>query len=680
MTSLITEHLDIWTSAREPKKTGGRGRGKKTNGGTLYGIKKLRELILELAVRGKLVPPACRQAGKTPTDEPASMLLKKIAREKARLVKEGKIKKQKKLPEISEDEKPFELPVGWGWARLGNFVYLEMGQSPPSKFYNREQNGIPFFQGKADFGDLYPTPRYWCTQPTKYAFSSDVLLSVRAPVGPTNISNIDCCIGRGLAALRPFADTSTEFILIIMRAFQRKLESFATGTTFAAVSKTHVELLLVPIPPLAEQHRIVAKVDELMALCDRLEQQQNDSNATHQSLLETLLATLTNATDYNEFTKAWQRFANHFDTLFTTEQSIDQLKQTILQLAVMGKLVPPACRQAGKIPTSLPISKKGVWWVYVIECEDGSFYKGFTENLPRRWQQHLAGTASDWTKKHPPKQVFYWEECYSKAAAIKRERYLKSGSGREWFKREVVENEEAWQPASVLLKKIAKEKSRLIKDGKIKKQKKLPEIMEEEKPFELPKGWVWVRLGVITSKITDGDHKTPPRISKGYRLLSAKNVRDGYLDFANCDFISEQHYLKSRERCLPKTGDLLIVSVGGTIGRTSLVSDNSSFSLVRSVALIKPLLFNSSYLKLAMDSELLQTSIHGRKRGGAQPCLYLSEISQFIFSLPPLAEQYRIVAKVDELMALCDALTARLEDARITEIQLADAVVNQVVV
>ena len=113
MTSLITEHLDIWTSAREPKKTGGRGRGKKTNGDSLYGIKKLRELILGLAVRGKLVP-------QEPNDEPATELLKKIAKEKARLIKEGKIKKQKKLPEIREEEKPFALPPGWEWARVGN--------------------------------------------------------------------------------------------------------------------------------------------------------------------------------------------------------------------------------------------------------------------------------------------------------------------------------------------------------------------------------------------------------------------------------------------------------------------------------------------------------------------------------------------------------------------------------
>ena len=267
------------------KSTAGRGSNGKQ---TAYGIKKLRELILELAVRGKLVP-------QDTNDESASVLLKKIAKEKERLFKEGKTTKQPLLEQITDYEQPFKLPLNWVWEKLGNYVHLEMGQSPSSSFYNQKMNGIPFFQGKADFGDLFPTPRYWCTQPQKYSYKGDVLLSVRTPVGPTNISDIDCCIGRGLAALRPLAVSSTKYLLLVMRAFQKSLEALATGTTFVAVSKKDVESLLISIPPLAEQHRIVAKVDELMALCDQLEQQQTDNNAAHQTLVETLLGTLTHS-------------------------------------------------------------------------------------------------------------------------------------------------------------------------------------------------------------------------------------------------------------------------------------------------------------------------------------------------------------------------------------------------
>lgn len=327
---LIIDHIDTWTTALQTRSTAGRGSSGKIE---LYGIKKLRELILQLAVRGKLVQ-------QDPNDEPASELLKRIAAEKTGLVKQGKIKKQKPLPEISEDEKPFELPEGWEWARLGEAFYIEMGQSPSSQYYNQSEEGIPFFQGKADFGKKYPTARYWCTSPTKLAQKNDVLLSVRAPVGPTNLSPYHCCIGRGLAAIRCLSDAPHEYLLYILKASQLRLEELATGTTFVAVSKTDIEPLLIPIPPLNEQIRIVDTIDRLMSLCDQLEQHSLTSLDAHQQLVKTLLTTLTDSQNADELAENWARISEHFDTLFTTEASIDALKQTILQLAVMGKLVP----------------------------------------------------------------------------------------------------------------------------------------------------------------------------------------------------------------------------------------------------------------------------------------------------------------------------------------------------
>ena len=140
--NLVTDHIETWTTAQVPKKSGGRGRGKKTNGQTLYGIKKLRELILELGVRGKLVP-------QEPKDEPAYELLKKIAKEKARLVKEGKIKKQKPLPEIGEDEKPYELPQGWAWSRLGRILDVQDSIRVPINNAERQSRIGPYpYYGK----------------------------------------------------------------------------------------------------------------------------------------------------------------------------------------------------------------------------------------------------------------------------------------------------------------------------------------------------------------------------------------------------------------------------------------------------------------------------------------------------------------------------------------------------
>jgi len=370
------------------------------------------------------------------------------------------------------------------------------------------------------------------------------------------------------------------FIMLVLNSTltKRTIFKYNNGTAQPNLSGADLAKFPVPLPPFEEQQRIVAKVDELMLLCDQLEQQTEDSIEAHATLVEVLLATLTDSTDADELGQNWARITEHFDSLFTTEKSIDALKQTVLQLAVMGKLVP--------------------------------------QNLDD-------------------------------------------------------------EPASVLLEKIAKEKEQLIKDKKVRKDKLLPSISEEEKPFKIPQGWEWSRLQSIASKITDGEHQTPPRISNGYMLLSAKNVRDGFLDIDNCDYISEADYNKSRERCCPETGDLLIVSVGGTIGRSSLVPDNDQFALVRSVAMIKPLLFNSAYLKYSMDSSLLQNAIHSNKRGGAQPCLYLSEISKFIFPMPPLPEQQRIVSKIDELMAICDQLKENLQQSQETQVQLTDALVDR---
>ena len=225
----------------------------------------LREAVLQLAVQGRLVP---QDEG----EESAAVLLERIANEKAELVKEKKISISKPLSPVSQNEAHFEVPQNWMWVRLGSLYHLEMGQSPSSQFYNQTGYGLPFYQGKADFGNRFPTVRYWCTKPTKIADKGDVLLSVRAPIGPTNIATESCCIGRGLAALRPLAEMPTEYLLWTLRAFEEQLDGLGTGTTFKAVSRKLLEPFPLPLPPLAEQHRIVAKVDELMGRIDRLEQ------------------------------------------------------------------------------------------------------------------------------------------------------------------------------------------------------------------------------------------------------------------------------------------------------------------------------------------------------------------------------------------------------------------------
>jgi len=594
MVNVITEHMEIWTAAQSQKANGGRGRGKNSNGQNAHGIKKLRELILELAVRGKLVP-------QDPNDQPASVLLEKIAKEKARLIKEGKIKKQKPLPEISEEEKTFDLPEGWEWARLQDVsTYIQRGKGPKYADLGEVQvisqkciQWSGFDLSLARFVDDDSLNAY---QHERFLQCDDLLWNSTGTgtVGRVNVIK-EVALNKLVAdshvtVIRPL-QVSSYFLWcyiaapgIQLRIAPEHEESLVSGTTKQVELNTRaVQPLLVLVPPLSEQHRIVAKVDELMALCDQLEQQQTDSNETHQTLVETLLAILTSAEDQKKFAKAWQRIANHFDTLFTTEQSIDHLKQIILQLAVMGKLVP----------------------------------------------------------QNP--------------------------------------NDE---PTSVLLEKIAEEKLRLIKEGKIKKQKTLPEIGEDEKPFELPEGWKWVRLGnygrvLSGNSFKSGDFNT----EGGDRVIKITNAGVG--EFIETEDYLPAGFLKEYESYNVKNNDLILaltrpyISTGLKISRCPSSYHNSLLN--QRVAAIK-FFTDEDYVFLFLRS-LFVLNLYKERFGstGLQPNLKISDVTELILPIPPQSEQNRIVAKVDELMNLCDTLKARLIDAQTIQVQLADSMVERAV-
>ncbi|MBW3116633.1 MULTISPECIES: restriction endonuclease subunit S [Providencia] len=337
---LITDHIDIWSSALQTRSTAGRGSNGKID---LYGIKKLRELILELAVRGKLVP-------QNPNDEPASELLKRITAEKAELVKQGKIKKQKPLPEISDDEKPFELPEGWEWVTLATIGEIVGGGTPTSgnlKYWTT--NGIKWLT-PADLNSLKGkyissgardiTNDGLSNSSARLMPKGTVLFSSRAPIGYVAISNTELSTNQGFKSCVPYIKECAEYIYYFLLSAVKEINAKASGTTFKEVSGAIVSNILLPFPPLNEQLKIVRITDNLMSLCDQLEQQSLTNLDAHQQLVDTLLTTLTESQNAEESAENWALISQHFDTLFTTEASIDALKQTILQLAVMGKLVP----------------------------------------------------------------------------------------------------------------------------------------------------------------------------------------------------------------------------------------------------------------------------------------------------------------------------------------------------
>jgi type I restriction enzyme S subunit len=330
-TDLVTDHLDLWTSA----VTYNRGQPE------LTGIAKLRELILELAVRGKIVP-------QDPEDEPASVLLERIEAEKERLYKEGEIKKPKKLPDITEVEKPFSLPDRWVWARLPEIASYSPGKTPSTKEdkYWISSGGTPWasIADLRDGGVVEATSKHVTEDSIREVFKEKpvepgaILMSFKLTLGKISINRVPVFHNEAIISSRPFPGVDLRYLFKALpkRAREGNSKSAIKGET---LNQKSLSELLVPIPPFSEQERIVDKIDELMALCDRLEQQTSDQLSDHETLLDTLLNTLTRSQDATDLADNWARLAEHFDSLFTTEHSIDRLEQTILQLAVMGRLV-----------------------------------------------------------------------------------------------------------------------------------------------------------------------------------------------------------------------------------------------------------------------------------------------------------------------------------------------------
>ncbi|MFZ5582459.1 MAG: restriction endonuclease subunit S [Pseudomonadota bacterium] len=579
--ALIMDHLDLWTAALKRKSTAGRGSSSKVE---LYGIKKLRELILELAVRGLLV-------SQDPNDEPASELLKKIAAEKAKLVKAGTIKKDKLREPIGEDI-PFYLPTGWTASPLGELAQVIRGVS-----YQKQDaqdaafdSSIPLMRanninGVLNFRDLVYVPKA-IVRAEQLIVRGDLLIAMSS--GSADLvgkaaqasQDLDSTFGAFCAVLRPFTEQLFTFMGFFCKTpfYRNQTQATGKGIGIQNLNKTALEMLSVVVPPLAEQHRIVAKVDELMTLCDQLEQETEASLGAHQTLVETLLNALTSAADHTQFASAWQRIAGYFDTLFTTEESIDQLKQTILQLAVMGKLVPQ-------------------------DPNDEDVQVLLRRNDLRRCEV----AESDRRADVDPQNILSADDCW-----------------------------------------------------------------------EIPASWNWRGLADLVLFV-DYRGKTPNKQSSGIRLLTAKNVRQGQIDLMPEEFLTEQEYEEWMTRGLPKVGDVLFTTEA-PMGNAAVVELTEQFALAQRVICFQNYgALDPAFLVVQILSNQFQYILDKNGTGMTAKGIKASKLKRLPIAIPPLAEQHRIVAKVDELMAQCDHLKSRLSDAQTTQLHLADALVERAI-
>lgn len=484
--------------------------------------KDLKNSILQLAIQGKLVEQRVEEGS-------AKELLKKIEAEKKLLIKEGKIKKQPKLPEITEDEKPFDIPESWEWVRLGDLIH-NWGQKKPNKTFDYIDVGsIDNKNGRLSQNENLLEPKDAPSRARKIVKEGTVLYSTVRPY-LLNICIIDKdfkhepIASTAFAVLHPMNGLFNKYLYFTLNSpmFNTYVNSVMIGVAYPAINDKNLLNGLIPLPPFEEQKRIVAKIEELMPLVEKYDQV------------------------YSELEELNKKFP-------------EDMQKSILQYAIQGKLVE---------------------------------------------QREEEGTAED------------------------------------------------------LYKQIQEEKKKLIKEGRIKKQEKLPEIADDEKPFDIPESWKWFRLGEIVS--VNGGKRIPAGrsltdVDTGYKYIRVADMKNGSIMLDNIKYVPEDIYPKIKNYTISK--DDIYITVAGTIGQVGLVPNELDNANLTENADKLTTYFNCrEYIYYMLSSNLVQQQIREFTTKVGQPKLAIKRINDLIVPLPPLEEQKRIVAKIEELLPYCQQL------------------------
>ena len=495
---------------------------------------------------------------------------------------EGKIKRDKPLAEIAEDEKPFELPMGWAFCRLGDLLLSIRSGGTPSKQNPAYWNGdIPWASVKdLGFGEPLTDTQDRITKEgleagSQLAGAGSILICTRMGLGKIGEALIDVAINQDLKAVQLGAGVNKQYFV----NYFKTLSVVGSGMTVAGIKQEELLGFVVPLPPEAEQSRIVTRVEELMRLCDALEAKGQLEAAQHSQLVSTLLGTLTASATPEELAENWQRVAQHFDLLLDRPQAIDALEQTLLQLAVRGLLVP-------QDPTD--------------------------------------------------------------------------------------------EPASALLQKIRAEKDRLIATGQIKRDKPLPPITDEEKPFELPVGWEWVRLGIVVGIERGGS----PRPIEAFLTDEPDGLN--WIKIGDTEkggkYITSVHQ-KIRPEGLSKTrkvfpGDFLLTN-SMSFGRPYITQIEGCIH-DGWLRISPPSSLDKDFLYELLSSDFIRELFAAAAAGGVVLNLNADKVRAVPIPLPPLPEHSRIVTRVTALRRLCADLRQRLAERQSVQARLAEALVQEV--
>ena len=486
----------------------------------------LRQSVLQAAMQGKLTTQKAE-------DGDAKDLLLAIREEKEKLVKEKKIKKEKPLTPITDEEIPFDIPENWVWCRLAEIcTKLVDGDHNPPKGTNKKTPYIMASSKNINNDKLVnlESVRYLSKEVFEkenqrtQAKAGDIFFTSVGSLGRSCVynENINICFQRSVSVITTLAYNYFLKYCFDSPAIQNKVLKEATGTAQKGFYLNQLAAMAIPLPPLPEQQRIVARVDALLKEIEELEQTEKE--------LEAIKAAFPG-----------------------------DMKDSLLQAAMEGKLT-------------------------TQKAEDGD--------------------------------------------------------------------------AKDLLLAIREEKEKLVKEKKIKKEKPLTPITDEEIPFDIPENWVWCRLAEICTKLVDGDHNPPKGTNKKtpYIMASSKNINnDKLVNLESVRYLSKEVFEKENQRTQAKAGDIFFTSVG-SLGRSCVYNENINICFQRSVSVITTLAYNY-FLKYCFDSPAIQNKVLKEATGTAQKGFYLNQLAAMAIPLPPLAEQHRIVEKLDQLLPLCDSLS-----------------------
>jgi type I restriction enzyme S subunit len=543
-------------------------------------VETFKKLILEMAVRGKLVP-------QDPNDEPACFLIERISKEKERLVQEGEFKKEKPLPPIKADELPFGLPSSWEWVRLGEVVIF----NPRNKLEDDlEVSFIPMKLIDQGFTNKHGYEvKIW--KDIKNGFThfmeNDVVLAKITPCFENRksaiMANLKNAFGAGTTELHVMRTIENlmdpEYLLIVIKT-QRFLDEGVRSYTGTAgqqrISKAFCMNYIMPLPPLKEQKRIVQNINEIFEMIPKFQKALDQRVNYKRQLNQVSLNTLTNASNREEFIKSVQFVVNNFDSLYDTAENIKELRQAILTLAVQGKLVP-------QDSNDMPVFESYCDLIHKIN----TLLKNNGKNI--KYSQ-----AIDYKKHH----------------------------------------------------------------------------------ISVPENWRIAKLSHIADFI-DYRGRTPQKTSLGVPLITAKNIKMGYMSQEPREYISEDTYNNWMTRGMPSKGDVLFTTEA-PLGNVCQVDIDGKFALAQRAIAFKLInVVEPSFLKYILMSNTIQEDIYSKATGTTAKGIKASRLKEVIIPIPPLNEQKRIVQKIDKCMAHCDVLDNRIAECSSISDQLLATVMHE---